>query len=206
MPRDKTATHKKLVRCIREEFLEFGYEKASMKHIANKAGITAAGIYRHFPSKAAMFSVMVEPVTSEFLQSCDASMEETYSKLSDRDFIDHFNAFRAVKNTEFMNFIYDHYDVFRLLLISSEGTCYEGFEEKLIALEVKNIKDLFHVLEKRGIPHNDVSDRELHILCTTFITAACEALRHGYSREEALQHMNFVGKMLYPGMKEVLGF
>ena len=83
MPRDKTDTHNKLLPCIKQEFLEHGYEKASMQNIARRAGITAAGIYRHFPSKEAMFTAMVEPVTSDFLKMCDVSMEETYSRLSD---------------------------------------------------------------------------------------------------------------------------
>ena len=42
MPRDKTDTHNKLLPCIKQEFLEHGYEKASMQNIARRAGITAA--------------------------------------------------------------------------------------------------------------------------------------------------------------------
>lgn len=97
MPRDKTDTHNKLLPCIKQEFLEHGYEKASMQNIARRAGITAAGIYRHFPSKEAMFTAMVEPVTSDFLKMCDVSMEETYSRLSDDDFLKNFNEFRTGK-------------------------------------------------------------------------------------------------------------
>ena len=49
-------------------------------------------------------------------------------------------------------------------------------------------------------------EHELHILCTTFVTALCETIKHEYTREQALKHLDFIGKMLYPGMKEVLGF
>ena len=206
MPRDKTDTHRRLIPCIRDEFLLYGYERASLKNIARNAGITAAGLYRHFPSKEAMFAAMVEPVTGEFLESCSASMEETYAKLSEQDFLENFNDFRAAKNKEFILYMYDHYDVFRLLLVCSKGTPYENFEERMTDLEQQSIRDLFAFLDKRGIPHNQVSDQELHILCTTLVTAVCEAIRHEYTREQALAHMDFVGKMLYPGMKQVLGF
>jgi len=30
LPRDKTATYEKIIRCMKEEFLAFGYEKASL--------------------------------------------------------------------------------------------------------------------------------------------------------------------------------
>ena len=206
MPRDKTETHRRLIPCIRQEFLEYGYEKASLKNIAKNAGITAAGLYRHFPSKEAMFSAMVEPVTAEFLQSCSESMEETYEKLSEEDFLEHFNDFRAEKNQEVISYVYDHYEVFRLLLVCSKGTAYENFEEQLIRMEQESVRNLFAVLDKRGIPHHQVSDDELHILSTTFVTAVCEAVRHEYTREQAFRHMDFVGKMLYPGIRQVLGF
>lgn len=206
MPRDKTETHRRLIPCIRQEFLECGYEKASLKNIAKNAGITAAGLYRHFPSKEAMFSAMVEPVTAEFLQSCSESMEETYERLSEEDFLEHFNDFRAEKNQEVISYVYDHYEVFRLLLVCSKGTAYENFEEQLIRMEQESVRNLFAVLDKRGIPHHQVSDDELHILSTTFVTAVCEAVRHEYTREQAFRHMDFVGKMLYPGIRQVLGF
>ena len=205
MPRDKTNTHRKLIPCIRQEFLQYGFEKASLKNIAANAGITAAAIYRHFPSKEAMFTAMVEPVTSEFLNSCNASMEETYAKLSEKDFLENFNDFRTAKNKEFISYMYDNYDVFRLLIVCSKGTPYENFEEKMTQMEQESILDLFECLDKRGIPHNEVSEDELHILCTTLVTAVCEAIRHEYTREQAMKHMDFVGKMLYPGMKQVLG-
>ena len=206
MPRDKTQTHEKLIPCIRQEFLRCGYEKASLKNIAREAGITAAGLYRHFPNKQAMFAAMVEPVASEFLQNCQSSMEEVYQSLSDADFLNYFDHFRAKKNKEFISYMYDHYEVFRLLLVCSKGTPYENFECQLIEIEQQSILDLFSFLEKRGLPHNTVTDDELLILCTTLVTAGCEAIRHEYTREQALHHMDFVGRLLYPGMKQVLGF
>ena len=32
MPRDKTATYERIIRCMKKEFLTFGYEKASIKN------------------------------------------------------------------------------------------------------------------------------------------------------------------------------
>ena len=73
-------------------------------------------------------------------------------------------------------------------------------------IEMQGVIDLFGVLEKRGLPHKTVTDNELHILCTTFVTALCETIKHEYTRVQALKHLDFIGKMLYPGMQEVLGF
>lgn len=206
MPRDKIHTYEMLVPCMKQEFLAFGYEKASLRNIAKNVGITAAGIYRHFSSKEEMFSAIVRPTVDEFFKMCDTSMEMTYSGLSDQDFCENFNAFREHENREFINYMYDNYDVFRLLLVCSKGTCYENFQEQLIEIEMNGIIDLFSILDKRGISHKVVTDNELHILCTTFVTALCETIKHEYTREQAMQYLDFIGRMLYPGMREVLGF
>ena len=150
MPRDKTDTHNKLLPCIKQEFLEHGYEKASMQNIARRAGITAAGIYRHFPSKEAMFTAMVEPVTSDFLKMCDVSMEETYSRLSDDDFLKNFNEFRTEKNRESINFMYDNYDVFRLLLVCSKGTPMNLFRSVLWKSKCKELLICLAYLKSEG--------------------------------------------------------
>ena len=44
MPRDKTANHIRLMGAARQEFLECGFEKASMRSIGERCGLTAAGI------------------------------------------------------------------------------------------------------------------------------------------------------------------
>ena len=43
MPRDKTINHIRLMAAAREEFLEYGFEKASMRSIGKRCGLTAAG-------------------------------------------------------------------------------------------------------------------------------------------------------------------
>lgn len=42
MPRDKTASHEKIVDAAMREFQEKGYEQASMKAVADAVGMTSA--------------------------------------------------------------------------------------------------------------------------------------------------------------------
>ena len=44
MPRDKTVTHIKVLAAAREEFMEYGYENASMRRIRQRCDMTAAGM------------------------------------------------------------------------------------------------------------------------------------------------------------------
>ena len=56
MPKDKTETHERIIPAAMKIFLEKGFEKATMREIAEEAGITAAGLYRHFVDKEATVS------------------------------------------------------------------------------------------------------------------------------------------------------
>ena len=62
MPRDKSLSHIRVNKAIREEFLEKGFEGASVRSIGARAGMTSAGLYRHYADKEAMFDAMVEPL------------------------------------------------------------------------------------------------------------------------------------------------
>ena len=66
MPRDKTATHLKVLEAAREEFMEYGYENASMRRIGQRCGMTAAGLYRHCRDKAGLFGELVYPNMEEY--------------------------------------------------------------------------------------------------------------------------------------------
>ena len=66
MARDKTATYEKIIRCMKEEFLTFGYEKASLNRVSAKVGITTAGLYKHFNNKEDMFFSLVKDTLDAF--------------------------------------------------------------------------------------------------------------------------------------------
>jgi len=61
MPRDKSANHIKLMAAARAEFLKVGFEKASMRSIGERCGMTAAGLYRHCRDKEDLFDQTVSP-------------------------------------------------------------------------------------------------------------------------------------------------
>ena len=79
MPRDKSLSHEKIIRAAMDEFSEFGYDKASMRRIGQRCGLTAAALYRHFDSKESMFEALVEPAVTDmkkWLESHVAASEE----------------------------------------------------------------------------------------------------------------------------------
>jgi len=192
MPKDKTETHNKLVACMRSEFLEKGFEKASLNEIARKCGITPAGVYRHYASKEAMFESLVQPALEAFYGLCDEYMQGMTREIGEVQGFGSFAPFDEQWVDAMLDVIYEYFDEFRLLLVCSGGTKYEQFKETLINMETETYKDMFRALDKEGIPYGKVTDGELHIAATAYITAMLEIVHHNLPKEEAITQLKFI--------------
>ena len=62
MSRDFQQTHEKLLACAKKHFLEFGFERASIREICKDANVTNGAFYNHFADKEALFGSLVESV------------------------------------------------------------------------------------------------------------------------------------------------
>lgn len=199
MPRDKTATHERLIPIVRQEFLEFGYQKASVNHIAELAGMSAAGLYRHYQDKADMFASLVEPTLAEYDQFCRTWQDGSVQSHEEYD------PFGAAWLHELLDFVYDHFDALKLLICRSAGSPYEDFEERLIREEEQSSKAFAAELERSGGSPLPVTDDQWHLVATLYIRAVTEIVRHDMLREKAEEHIAFVREFFYPGMKRLFG-
>ena len=57
---NETETRDRLLKVAKEEFLELGYEKASMRKICKKAGVTTGALYFFFKDKNDLFGALVK--------------------------------------------------------------------------------------------------------------------------------------------------
>ena len=66
MPIDKTANHEKIVAAAKKEFLTYGFTDASMRHIAEEAGMSASGLYKHFASKEEIWNALLDEMIAYY--------------------------------------------------------------------------------------------------------------------------------------------
>lgn len=203
MPKDKTQTHGKIIPAAMKEFLEKGYEKATMREIARAAGITAAGLYRHFPSKEAMFAALVDPVLKELEQLYQTHKKEDYDYLEQGDLEAMWEKGDDV--TLILDLVYAHFDQFKLLLCRSEGTRYADFLHEFTMLEQRETQEYLEAARKKGVPVNDVPEEELHLLMTAYVNAMFQIVAHDFTREQASHYMKTFREFFLPGWRAILG-
>ena len=184
---------------MREEFLAYGYEKASLNRIAKKVGITTAGLYKHYHGKEDMFAALVQ----DTIDALDALNTDGMGQLAEDPSA--YDPFREEWSRALVDFIFDHYEGAKLLICRAHGSRFEGFEEDLIRREAESNRQYAALLERRGKRVKLLTDMQWHLLSTQYIHLVFEIVRHELSREEAYRHMAFVRALLYPGWKEILG-
>lgn len=185
MPRDKTHSHKMVMKSAKKEFLAHGYEKASMRTIAQNAGLTGGALYKHFGGKEEMFAALVEPVYQEMVFLYKDRTSKALEAL-ERDGVDAYEEGSISGTADLLHFIYQHFDEFQMMFNGSAGTRYASIREDLVNLEVECAKSLLHVVRKMGMETPDLSEKEMHIFFTMSLTPLFEVIMHRYPYDEAV--------------------
>lgn len=203
MPIDKTANHEKIIAAAKKEFLTFGFTDASMRHIAEEAGMSASGLYKHFASKEEMFSALVEPAYQGLLALFRQEAGDQEQVIGTGD-VSIWETGQDAKRA--VAYIYDHLDAFRLIVCKSQGTKYENTLHDLAVLEEELTLSFMEVLKKQGVKLNDFSEKELHLLTTSNVNAVFQTVEHDFTRDEAMHYADTLDRFFSKGWKEFFGY
>ena len=202
MPRDKTESHERIIAAAKAEFLEYGFENASMRRIAANADITVSGLYKHFPSKEEMFAHLVQPVLDSFNTLYHQKEQE------EQNAIEEIGAAAAFLNEDAvytMGFIYDNFDEFKLLVCRSQGTRYEDYAHTLAEMEEESSLKYIEALRTRGDCVPEFDRREFHLLVSSNVEAVLQPIRHNFSREDAMHYAKTINEFFSRGWKWLCG-
>ncbi|MCR5485901.1 MAG: TetR/AcrR family transcriptional regulator [Lachnospiraceae bacterium] len=201
MPRDKSASHIKIMAAAKAEFMEMGFEKASMRSIAGRSGMTAAGIYRHCKDKGDLFYQLVSPAEDKLMAWAVAHMrryDEPVKKSRQVVWQDSFiDMMREV--------VYPNMEDYHLLIAKSKGSKYEDYLHHLTEMAQDKFLAYLGELGKSGIKVPEISAQQLHLLLTAYLTALFEPVVHNYPREEADEALATLEKFFLPGWKKMMG-
>ena len=72
-----------VLQSAQREFLDKGYEKASLRSIAQNAGVTTGALYVRFPNKSALFAALVEPLSAHLLGLFRTGNDQGFEQLDE---------------------------------------------------------------------------------------------------------------------------
>ena len=195
-----TDTRDRLLDAAREEFLEYGFENASLRRMAKTVGIAAPSVYNHFSSKEDMFAALVEPVIQmvkeTFLSVDEEKLQNVKNKQAD-EALDKANTMKPV-----LDFAFDHLDDVRLLLFSAEGTKYQGILDKVAEMEANAT---CRVMTEAGYPpFTEEQQEEMFCVMRHQYQMYAEAIKNGWSKERTWNYWKRVSSFYTEGWKKLL--
>ena len=185
----------RLLSAAMEEFLDKGYENASLKEICGKAGVTTGALYTRFDGKEDLFNALVEDTVRGMEQYGTAVSEEELKKLSDQQLYDLFSM-SAEANLGWLRFLYERKDSFKLLIKCASSTRYADFHRER-AQKMSELSFLGYLeARRRGMTDRILTKEEMQILSSAVWTLICEPFVHDFTWEQIVEHAHFMQEFI----------
>ena len=182
-----TSIDPRLIQSAREEFMTNGFIKADLKSICENAGVTTGAVYKRYKGKEELFMAVVKEAADKMDSFVQLRAETDLSSLPDEQ----------IRNTWIMNEEYV-LELFRMLwdirkdlvilLEKSAGTAYENYANDFAIRMTKAYMQYYQEAKKRGLAKADISEEQMHVLCTAFWTAIYEPFIHKMTWKKIEEH------------------
>ena len=172
MEEKMSATLESIQRAAMQEFLDKGFQGASLRQIVKNAGVTTGAFYGYFSSKEALFNALVEPhaaaLMGKFMEA-----QITFAELPEDEQPAHMGVESGTYLDWMVDYICQHREPVKLLLTRAEGTSYEHFVHNMVEVEVEYTLQYMEVLRRLGkdipvagqipVPHHRQRDDERYL-------------------------------------------
>ena len=182
-----TSIDPRLLKSAREEFMTNGFIKADLKRICENAGVTTGAVYKRYKGKEELFQAVVKDAVDQMDSFVELRTEIDFAGMSDDQ----------IRNTWIMDEEYV-LEMFRMiwgfrkdlviLLEKSSGTSYENYGHDFALRMTHAYMQYYLEAKKRGLAKADISEEQMHVLCTSFWTSIYEPFIHKMTWKEIEEH------------------
>ena len=179
-----------------EVFLEKGYEKASMRDLAQRVGTSVSNIYHYFTNKEDLFHAIVEPIATHVQQLLGEII--THETQGATELVEEEYVTKAIGET-----IKANRKGFLLLMDKSSGTSYENVRSDIISTVETHIIQ-YHLKDRKEARHPR-NTFLIHFLATNLIEALVEIARHCTDEKQVEHSIDALMKYHIGGVAHLMG-
>lgn len=202
MAKQIEGVYEKVLACAKKEFLEKGYKDASLRTIAQEAGTSTSSIYTRFQDKEGLFQSIVEPAAEE-MKRMFLEIQETFHQFDDDTQKEQMGAYTSREMGRILDFLYDHFDAFRLLLDASYGTRFQSFVDDLVKIEVDYTYKYMEVIGCMSVKSGLITEEFIHIITTAYFNGMFEVIRHNMAKEDAIRYIRMLNQYHMAGFSTI---
>lgn len=201
---EEQSTLEKILTAGKAEFLDKGFKSASLRNIVKIAGVTTGAFYGYFSGKEALFAALVEE-HAKAIMNIFMSEQEDFVKLPKEVQAQHMGVESRSSLNEIVDYIYKHFDEFKLLVCKSEGTSYENFVHNMVEIEVEQTLEFIEVLKSQGKNVPDMEKPVCHMIVSGMFTGIFELIKHDMKKENAVKYVSQLQDFYIAGWSKILG-
>ena len=204
MEEKSNATLEKIHEAAMAEFLDKGFQGASLRQIVKNAGVTTGAFYGYFSSKEALFASIVEPHAAA-LMGRFMEAQTSFSELPEQEQPEHMGLESSQCVNWMGDYICDHREPVKLLLCKAEGTSYEHFVHNMVEVEVEYTLRYMDVLRRLGREVPELSQSLCHIIASGMFNGLFEIVVHDMPKEQALRDVEQFRTFYTGGWLKLMG-
>lgn len=193
----------RILESAKNEFLEKGFQNASLKQICEKADVTTGALYKRYQGKDDLFCAVVADTVADLQSVLNEKSSYDLKAFSDEELIKAWDM-----DTDYMmwwfQYLYERRDGFVLLLRCAEGSSYSNFQHDWVESMTHASYDYYLEAYRRELAHPYISKEEMHTLLSAFWTTIYEPFIHDFTWEQIEQHSTIMCKLF--NWYRVLGF
>ena len=181
-------TQRNILETAKRHFLNDGLTGASLRKIVKDAGLTTGAFYKYYPTKEALFNALTDPYLEHIYEIYDQVVAE-FEKLSADDQTKNMASISDEGMEEMLNYVYDHYDNFKLLLKCGDSGKYEDFIHGMVDREIKSSHRYLEKMKEEGVEVPVVDDSLMHMIYTGFFSSIFQIIEHDIDRITAKENI-----------------
>lgn len=182
-------TEKNILNTARKHFLKDGFSGASLRNIVKDAGLTTGAFYKYYPTKEALFDALTDPYIEHIYQIYDRVVED-FEKLSAKDQTSNMSDTSSDGMDQMIDYVYEHYDNFRLLLKCGDSGKFESFIHNMVDREIKSSLEYINKMKADGIEIPIVGESLMHMIYTGFFSSIFQIIEHDIDKETAKRNVH----------------
>lgn len=182
-------TEKNILNTARKHFLKDGFSGASLRNIVKDAGLTTGAFYKYYPTKEALFDALTDPYIEHIYQIYDRVVED-FEKLSAKEQNSNMSDTSGDGMDQMIDYIYEHYDNFRLLLKCGDSGKFETFIHNMVDREMRSSLEYVKKMKEDGIEIPIVGESLMHMIYTGFFSSIFQIIEHDIDKETAKRNVH----------------
>lgn len=192
-----TPTRELVLKSARKQFLEKGFQGASIRKIASDAGVTYGALYGYFGSKEELFYALTDPLIGRIMKKLDDIEAAMLALPAEKRLLGMSDVF-TVRLPELVELIFEDREIVNLVIGGAKGTKYENFMSELVKRDARAISA---AAENSATPGVQLFDGQtLEILMEGYMAALFHLIVSGRDQQTVCQSMEIFARIYAAGM------